>query len=412
MHCSYEKFVPRNRASQPFAMQSTPVNKLASFVLRTGISWVLWGSQTNLGCQVPFPELPAENAQRETAASPTLEPVPEAPDYALSANWAGTSVHEANLRLAGDDFAAHLMWPKGRKNQRLNRLPDSLQADVFFIHPTMLLDGDRWNADVQDEAMNAEVDRWPVRHQASAFSGAGRVFVPRYRQAHIRVFRRGDSLSWAAVDLAYSDVKRAFLHYMEHWNHGRPFVLAGHSQGSFHGRTLLQEVIEGSRYRGQLVAAYLPGMDMYASEFKEIEPCKEPGDLGCLCTWMSYGEGYLPDWLTQKQLKPDSESLLCTHPVLWGSDIEADDAGENGALDACRDAHRGVVRPTYKLSKAHAISAHQVRPGVLWLKSPHVFGGRMLQRENWHSGDLNLFWVNVFENVQTRTLNWHERQKR
>ncbi|MGB1481134.1 MAG: DUF3089 domain-containing protein [Flavobacteriales bacterium] len=392
-------------------MQTNLVEKLSKLLLRTLIPLNIGGVQIDLVCQIPFPELPAADAKSKTAANSTLEPVPDAPDYALPANWAGTSRKDSNIRLAGDDYAARLVRPNGRKSRRLSRLPDSLQADVFFIHPTMLLEGERWNADVQDVNMNEEVDRWPVRHQASAFSGAGRVFVPRYRQAHVRVFRRGDSLSWAAVDLAFTDVKRAFLHYMEHWNQGRPFVLAGHSQGSFHGRMLLQEVIEGAEFRGQLVAAYLPGMDMYASEFKEILPCAEAGDVGCLCTWMSYGEGYLPPWLVQKQSEPNSEPLLCTHPVLWGKGFQAVDADQNDEADACRAAHSGVVRPTFKLSKKRAISAYQVGPGVLWLRPPHVLGGRLLQRENWHSGDLNLFWANVFENVQTRTANWHERQK-
>ena len=34
--------------------------------------------------------------------------------------------------------------------------------------------------------------------------------------------------------MAYADVQDAFAYYMAHWNQGRPFVLMGHSQGSFH----------------------------------------------------------------------------------------------------------------------------------------------------------------------------------
>ena len=41
---------------------------------------------------------------------------------------------------------------------------------------------------------------WPVRHQAAVFNGAGRVFAPRYRQAHIRVFSVEDSLSLGSIE--------------------------------------------------------------------------------------------------------------------------------------------------------------------------------------------------------------------
>ena len=33
-----------------------------------------------------------------------------------------------------------------------------------------------------------------------------------------------------ATEVAYSDVRRAFLYYLEHLNQGRPFLVASHSQ--------------------------------------------------------------------------------------------------------------------------------------------------------------------------------------
>ena len=162
----------------------------------------------------------------------TILPLPPAPDYASQQTWA------LNPELPG--YVGHAIigpiesiWIAQRqKTQRPFRsLALWRNADVFFIHPTMLLEGSAWNADVHDDAMNAEVDQWPIRHQASAFAGAGRVFAPRYRQAHVRIFSLGDSLSWAAAEVAYQDINEAFKHYLKHWNQGRPIVIAGHSQG-------------------------------------------------------------------------------------------------------------------------------------------------------------------------------------
>ena len=346
-----------------------------AFILTT----VIVLSNVGIGwAQTPFPDPPERGSRLGISVIPdSIEPIPQRPNYTHSDCWSllPSSCTEAEALEVDHELAL----PRGLRSGGLTRLADSLQADVFFIHPTMYLEGIPWNADVRDEKMNDEVDHWPIRHQASAFSGAGRVFAPRYRQAHIRIFDIGDSLSWAAANIAYQDVREAFLHYMENWNEGRPIILAGHSQGSFHGRTLLQEFFDQGPYQNLLVAAYLPGMDMYANEFHSIPLCEQPNQIGCLCTWMTYGDGYRPPWLVRKMDQAPDRKVMCTHPVTWHA------SERNSTLQA----HLGVVRPSYRQSKPHVIEAHISPEGVLWIGEPKVIGGRWLQRENWHSGDIN-----------------------
>ena len=352
------------------------------------------------GAQVPFPEIPDESVSEPELWSKTILPLPPAPDYVSQQSWALNP--ELQMNQSDDHHGkqwATLVVPKGRNRKSIPQtLPHGANADVFFIHPTMLLEGPEWNADIYDDAMNAEVDHWPIRHQASAFAGAGRVFAPRYRQAHVRIFSLGDSLSWAAAEVAYQDVNEAFKEYLQHWNQGRPIVIAGHSQGAFHGRRLLQEHFDGTPLADQLVAAYLPGMDMLASEFQAIPTCDVPDQTGCLCTWMTYGEGFFPEWLLRKSAKPDAEPLLIVHPVTWT---------KSERINAL-DEHLGVVRPSFRLSKPGAIQTWINEENVLWMSAPKLFGGRMFQRDNWHSGDINLFWHNIYVNVQERTQKWHE----
>ena len=354
---------------------------------------------TVVRAQGQFPEVPDENHKESSLTPNTISPIPPAPDYASHACWAVNPVLQLDPTDAHEHEGATFgTLPKGRKRKTIPpSLPPGEDADVFFIHPTMLLEGTEWNADVYDRTMNEEVDHWPIRHQASAFSGAGRVFAPRYRQAHVRIFSLGDSLSWAAAEVAYQDVNAAFEHYLRHWNQGRPIVIAGHSQGAFHGRRLLQEHFDGTTLANQLVAAYLPGMDMVSSEFNSIPTCDLPDQSGCLCTWMTYGEGFLPDWLVAKLAKPDSEPLLIVHPVTW---TKAESMNELAS-------HLGVLRPSYRLSKPGAIQTWVTPQNVLWMSAPEVFGGQMFQRDNWHSGDINLFWLNIYINAQQRTQKWH-----
>ncbi len=346
--------------------------------------------------QRPFPEVPESESNTRDANEwrTTLDPIPEAPDYGDLSAWALNPHLDASQRLP---------HPKGfaRRMQEVGSDGQDMLAEVFFIHPTMLLEGPAWNAELEDEKMNESVDVWPIRHQASAFSGAGRVFAPRYRQAHVRIFSLGDSLSWAAAEIAYQDVKAAFLKFLE-WSDDRPIVLAGHSQGSFHGRRLLQEFFDGTALSERLVAAYLPGMDMYAREFDSLPLCLEPTQTGCLCTWMTYGNGFLPAWLLRKMTEPEFTPVLITHPVTWNAAELSSDYAD----------HLGVVRPSFRLSKARAMKGQITPEGVLWVDAPKVLGGKVLQRDNWHSGDINLFWVNIHENVVTRTAEWAANSKK
>ena len=136
-----------------------------------------------------------------------------------------------------------------------------LTVDVFFVHPTQLFKGEHWNAHLDNRTVNALNTKYPMRLQASAFNIGGRLYAPAYRQAHIGVFTWQDSTSWKALELAYADVKASFEHYLARWNDGRPIILAGHSQGSWHIRWLLQEFFDGKPLQEQLVVAYAPGFD-------------------------------------------------------------------------------------------------------------------------------------------------------
>lgn len=64
----------------------------------------------------------------------------------------------------------------------------------------------------------------------------------------------------AALDLAYRDVRDAFEHYMANFNHGRRFVLIGHSQGSIHLERLVREELDNDRrLRRQFISGLLIG---------------------------------------------------------------------------------------------------------------------------------------------------------
>ena len=155
-------------------------------------------------------------------------------------------------------------------------LRDSL-ADVFFIYPTTYTDKKMpmgWNADIDNKEINKKTDRSTILYQASVFNKYCRVFAPRYRQANLQAFYTEDKQKGeAAFDTAYADVRAAFIYYLKNYNHGRPIIIASHSQGTWHAGRLLKEFFEGKPLQKQLVCAYIIGLPVFTNYFTQLKPC-------------------------------------------------------------------------------------------------------------------------------------------
>ena len=157
------------------------------------------------------------------------------------------------------------------------------KADVFFIYPT-LIDGKNqkeWNSNIWDPEIRYDVINRPVKYQSTAWMEAGNLYVPFYRQAHIRVFNekfKKDGIK--ALDLAYSDIREAFKYFLENFNDDKPFIIASHSQGTVHAKRLISEFIDGKELQKKLIAAYLVGIKVSENDFKDIKPMNSPSKVG------------------------------------------------------------------------------------------------------------------------------------
>src|SRR5204862_7705510 len=145
-------------------------------------------------------------------------------------------------------------------------------TNVFFLHPTTYLNPARWNAAFDDpgKGVGGGGVETTLRAQASAFAKCCRIFAPRYRQATLYAFLDTEGEGVKAIDLAYQDVRRAFDAFVAR-NSGKPFIIAGHSQGSIHLLRLIQERIAGTSLQQLLIAAYPIGAAVPA-DFKAIPP--------------------------------------------------------------------------------------------------------------------------------------------
>ncbi|MBK9335559.1 MAG: DUF3089 domain-containing protein [Lewinellaceae bacterium] len=317
-------------------------------------------------------------ACRSSRPTGVFEPknTPEAPVYADLANW-----------------AAHPEKTDAADQTPCPDMPDRQQTagvDVFFLYPTSYYGLRRkpvnWNASTDDTAVNARTDSAAILHQATIFNQVGRVYAPRYRQAHLNAFFSRDKKSAEqALEVAYTDASAAFGHYMRYWNKGRPFIIAAHSQGGYLGMRLIRDFIENTPLEKQLVAAYLVGWPVKRDFFQKIQPCETPEQTGCFCSWRT--------WERKSGLKKAPErDVVCTNPLTWNT---------REGVYAPKSLNRGAILGTFCVVFPQ-LSDAEVHAGFLLSSKPKFPGSIFFRRKNYHIGDLNLYYYNVQENVRAR----------
>lgn len=308
--------------------------------------------------------------------------IPKEPDYSLVESWTALPTII--------DMADSLP-----QKANLIDLQKSATADVFYIYPTIFTykpeDNYQWNASVDNQTLNEQIDKLAVLNQCTAFNGSCKIYAPRYRQAHYSAFTTSDLVSASkALSLAYSDVKEAFKYYLENYNNGRPIVIASHSQGTLHAKALLKEFFDGKLLQKQLVEAYLIGMPIKENEFESIKPSNDPGDVGGFVTWNTFNKGFYPSYYNA-----GLNDAICTNPLTWKTDEQY----------APKELNSGGIGPNFNFVK-NPVDA-QVKDGMLWINKPYVRGRMFIKTQIWHKADINLYWMNIRENVALRIANFN-----
>ncbi len=320
-------------------------------------------------------------------------PPPPAPDYSQRSAWASLP----DMKSPSDAVPQGV--PAGD--------PAKAPVDVFFIYPTSFFSTDQWNAAIDDATTNKRTDDGSLRAQASAFNGCCRIYAPRYRQMTFGGFMTWSGDSDKALALAYSDVKRAFEYYLAHYNHGRPFIIASHSQGSRHATTLIPEMIDGSPLRKQFVGAYVIGTWLPQSWFDkmhDVKPCERADDTGCVVTWSTLLEGSdgaaSRAGFASRGGHPASfadQPFVCINPLSWtrGPALAPADLDQGGWIPGRSEPFRPV--------EPHLVSA-RCDDGALFVSKPDgfVFNVMVMPGGNYHNYDYQLAWMNIRRNAEDR----------
>lgn len=269
--------------------------------------------------------------------------------------------------------------------------------DVFYIHPTTYIMGKSWNQHLDDDHVNWRTRELPLSYQASLFYEDARMFIPKYRQAVFYSFVDAKGNGEQALDMAYEDVRAAFYHYIEHYNKERPFVLAAHSQGSYHSKRLLAEILQDSIIKAKLVVAYLVGWPVetsYLEAHDYIEVCSTSTQTGCIVSWNTESGKPLVS-LVEEFGK--GEEILCVNPLSWTLDTTY----------VSKDENKGALMHNKKTKEDEILLYYcdaQIQDGALKITPPA--NQRQLQmgmgKGNYHIYDYTFFYQNVKQNVKTR----------
>ncbi len=329
-------------------------------------------------------------------------PIPPAPDYAQPQAWMAFPGRSGMERSVPAGFTA------------VNEA--TAPADVFFIHPTTYLKNDRYNAPYDiDAPYNAPV----LISQVGVFNGCCRMYAPQYRQATLGALKA----SPPAVELAYGDVARAFRYYMEHENHGRPFIIAAHSQGASLAVRLLQEEILNKPSKTQLVAAYVAGSYVPVN-FGDagLPPCISPRQTGCIASWNTTQVGKTGAsmithdttyWWQGAYRKSGKLGAVCTNLLTWTPDTKAPASANAGAM-TFPEAPFPKSATTLAPLTPHLTGA-QCKDGLLEVDVPDEPKGfhdtLTLVYGSYHRSDFGLFYAAIRANAIDRVAAFTEAKK-
>lgn len=248
------------------------------------------------------------------------------------------------------------------------------EIDCFYVYPTIWLDRTPQMTDFSDEGVKLVQDA--LLSQAARFNGVCEVYAPLYRQSGL-IGAVPSAQSDPKIPL--QDVRDAFQHYLAKYNHGRKFVLIGHSQGAMVLTELITQDIDGDEaLRSKLLSAillgampYTPPGEKIGGSFQNITACTEPGETGCIVAYNSFAKESPP---TATSLFGMVVSGLTVNPV--------DVTGEVMCTDpAALAGHSGAYSETYFKLQLNSAALGPVADPPAGVTTPFVMYRELLQGE-------------------------------
>lgn len=295
------------------------------------------------------------------------------------------------------DYSMQSMWYETSRDDGVTKA-----ADVFYIAPTCIWDWTDSSGNVQ-HVMNVEDEsqRTAVASSIflaeSLFAKSCNFYSPYYRQITMESWMLPEEETLKRYETAHSDVASAFRYYMDHFNHGRPFFLAGHSQGAKAVIEILKRNMSQEEY-SRMIAAYCFGFTITGEEIEQnrmLVPAEGPADCGVVICYNSVSrpEAVSPAF---------SDTDVCINPLNWKTDATYAPARDNpGSVFFSSDRTSDTL--------FHKVGA-AIDPDINTLVIDGLDDGdyfipsisSLFPQGNYHVYEINLYYLSLQQNIADR----------
>ena len=275
-------------------------------------------------------------------------------------------------------------------------------VDLFMVGPTVDLgSAGNYNMSLEND-LTKQFLLGALNMEKGIFSQTCRIYSPYYRQMTMTVYDLESTEQEQYLDIAYGDVRDAFSYYLDHENNGRPFMLAGFSQGGQICLELMKEFLADGAYEDQFVAAYIMGWritDEDVDQYPQIRPAQGEDDLGVAICFECEAEG------TEDTLVvPNGTWTYSINPLNWKTDGTVASKGEN--LGACFTDYDGYENEVPDLCGAYINEDRGTVIVTDVTTEDYPEGIASLGAGSYHIYDYQFFYRNLEANVILRAEKW------
>ena len=280
---------------------------------------------------------------------------------------------------------------------------ESHAADVFYVYPTVstisYVDNDSsWFADISLPEVREEANG--NQRFNKMLYGEYNFYAPYYRQMIFEAYQQPAPMLDSLAQIAVKDVNDAFQYYMANYNHGRPFFLMGHSQGS---QMLIELLKHGmtEEQRKLMVAAYCIGYHVTAEELAEYPEALKPATDSLMQGLVIFNS--VTDTTAISMVSRGD--VVGVNPTTWTMETDTVPAEFQLGMAKYNDARDSVLIvpcPTRTWLYNHTTVCLDLDPEMVFIPAYE----EMFPKGNLHFADSWLFGGNVLENMRCRLRNY------
>jgi len=270
----------------------------------------------------------------------------------------------------------------------------SKEVDTFFVYPTVV--NDETDLTTLEQNRNALRTTPIFERQASVYAESTNIYIPLYRQTCLPKITLMSPLEMCNMihdSQGYKDLENCLDYYFEHFNNNKPFILAGHSQGSAQLFNIMTDYMQKHQdYLSRMVACYAIGFGQTKSEIAKYPNLKLASgecDTNCIISYNTFNNNHVGPSVLH-----DEDSFVI-NPINWKTDETVATREESKGSYLFGEHIDGVSGAKVDLSRgilvSDADSSYEV-PGIAYLFGTNTF----------HSFDYSFFYSDLVENVAKR----------